>query len=373
MKSVRPDCPPEAAARLASRRWRIRHSAWLLPVVLGLGVVTAVGFAYIAIRARNARWWKIAAAYLTATVVVVALSEISENSSGEMADWVGWLAVAMWGIAIVHGLALNREWLRWCAGQRRAPHPAAPLLVKAETGLPLDGRTFELKGIGRAQVDAGKSEQLLLCEQVVLIAYDSTGSLYVGYDDVCPKAAVAGAVVLDLVVAGLLQESGRRLVAAGTRPDHRALARVHAAAARRWRPRIGRLVSRCWFSGRLDRAVAKGLAERGSLRAERRRVLRLIPVTRYPPRDTRPADRLRVRLRSILLSNADPTDHEVLLIAVLHAGRLLDNVFGEGNRQQAHARAETAVEAAKSINTAVAAEVRALHRMAVLSGTDAEG
>ncbi|GAA1980074.1 hypothetical protein GCM10009817_20940 [Terrabacter lapilli] len=115
-----------ASNRLANRPWRLRHSAWLLAPILGFGVFSFIGFLYCAIRIRNAKWWRIAGvtAVLSA-IAIVLMSLFSEGEKGAKAAGPGSdLAVgymlALWVGLIIYGITVNRDYLRWRAGQTKA-------------------------------------------------------------------------------------------------------------------------------------------------------------------------------------------------------------------------------------------------------------
>ena len=52
-----PSSDPRPADLLADKSWRRRHSAWLLAPILGCGVLTFVGFLYVAIRVQTRKFW----------------------------------------------------------------------------------------------------------------------------------------------------------------------------------------------------------------------------------------------------------------------------------------------------------------------------
>lgn len=200
------------------------------------------------------------------------------------------------------------------------------------------------------------SDALLICEQVLLIAYDAKkGRAGI---DASLAPVVSGAVVLDLILAGKLTEQDGKLHAHGSAPAHPALAKVFDAVAGSSRPRkVSHWVGKYANTSRTERTVAAGLAEKGILHEEHRRLLGLIPITRFPQADGRPEKVLRDRLDAVLLASAEPTDREALLVGVLKAGKMLDDVVPKDRRKQAAARAEQ-VEEGMAVNAAVAKAIR---------------
>lgn len=111
------------ALRARRRTWQAQQSAWLL---LPLGGLAWVGFAYIGWRARRLRWLLASLLHLLgASAAVTALVA---------GDW--WtvagvlLAGGSWSAGVVSGLVVNPAWLRDRAA--RAPLPSAPWLPPLE-------------------------------------------------------------------------------------------------------------------------------------------------------------------------------------------------------------------------------------------------
>lgn len=123
-------------------KWRLRHSAWLLAPILGLGVFGCIGFVYIAVRTRNRRLWKIAAIYSGVSVLLaVSLSTVSAASA--MNSINGLLVIALWIGGTIHAVILNREYLTWRATSRpwyanaTVPNPATPYEQQERAAPPL--------------------------------------------------------------------------------------------------------------------------------------------------------------------------------------------------------------------------------------------
>lgn len=136
--SPQPDGSP---AVLRDSSWRLRHSAWLLAPILGIGMFTFVGFVYVAARTRNRKLWIIAAAYCAVSVPLWIM--LVQTPTGEpTSDPVGFLVLALWLGGTIHGIFVNREYLRWRAASRpwystgqqgTAPAYAAPMVQPQPT------------------------------------------------------------------------------------------------------------------------------------------------------------------------------------------------------------------------------------------------
>ena len=102
---------------LADRKWRVRHSAWLLAPILGIGFFSFIGFLYCAVRVQSPKWWKIAAGTGALTAVGWLLMSLFSESEGGGSDAAVGYILALWIGLIIYGFVVNRDYLRWRAGQ----------------------------------------------------------------------------------------------------------------------------------------------------------------------------------------------------------------------------------------------------------------
>jgi DNA-binding SARP family transcriptional activator len=107
--------PMQCHSPLSSRIWRVWHSLWLLPALLGFGMWTWLSFLYIGMRARRRNWLLMAAAYATLLVGGCILIEIANSSWAT--TLAGFWLLALWGGGAIHALFVNRSWLRWRSGR----------------------------------------------------------------------------------------------------------------------------------------------------------------------------------------------------------------------------------------------------------------
>lgn len=104
--------------KLCSRTWRLGHSAWLLWSILGMGLVTWVGFLINGVRIKSRKW--IVAAGFWALFVVVYMVFFAGIETGTKANpantpaanVAGGYLVFGWIAGIVHSMVWRREWLR---------------------------------------------------------------------------------------------------------------------------------------------------------------------------------------------------------------------------------------------------------------------
>lgn len=107
--------PRSAQERLANPWWRLRHSAWMLGPLLGLGALSWVGLVYVAARTRRTTWIALAAGFFVAGGVAAFWPVGTDNTQGG-------LLVFVWAAAVVTAFIINPSYLRWRAG-RALPTP----------------------------------------------------------------------------------------------------------------------------------------------------------------------------------------------------------------------------------------------------------
>ena len=105
---------------IRSGRWRLRHSLWMLPAILGFGLFTWISFLYIGVRAKRSGWLAAAGAYFAGMVAVFVIDGLGGEGS-VLNSISGVLMVAMWLGGTVHALVSNRNWLRWHASADATP------------------------------------------------------------------------------------------------------------------------------------------------------------------------------------------------------------------------------------------------------------
>ena len=148
---------------LTSRAWRTRHSAWLLAVILGFGLLSFVGFLYCAVRVGSRVWWRRAAVTFAATVpgwVVMSLFSSTDEQRADMLRMVPEdYPIILWIVLTGYAFVVNRDYLRWRAGSvepARAPDGQAQLLApppEAPAGPPASGQVPPAQPSGGRIID----------------------------------------------------------------------------------------------------------------------------------------------------------------------------------------------------------------------------
>ena len=159
---------------------------------------------------------------------------------------------------------------------------------------------------------------LLLSEALLLLLLEEEKGASVG-SGYAHDAGLAGALLLDLAEAGLLEERDGALVAVGAEPSAPALAaawRVIAGAerprdAKHWVSELGKRLKP------LKGTVAEALVAAGVLDERRHKLLGLFPSTRYPELDPGPERALRSHLRDVLVTGVEPDPRVAALLGLL--------------------------------------------------------
>ncbi|RLL68874.1 GPP34 family phosphoprotein [Streptomyces sp. Z26] len=86
--------------------------------------------------------------------------------------------------------------------------------------------------------------------------------------------------------------------------------------------------------------TVNSLVSQGVLKQEKKRVLGLVPVNRYPKGQDGPELAVRKRLDEVVLQGQDPDERTASLIAVLHGARLWKLAFPDADRKQVKKRME---------------------------------
>lgn len=111
-----------------SLAWKVRHSAWLLAVALGVGSFSCIGFIYCAVRVRSTAWKR--RAFVTTAFSLLGLVLLLTPVELMQEVGAGYAAV-LWLVLIGYGLFVNRDYLRWRSAQESVPPIAAPQVPAA--------------------------------------------------------------------------------------------------------------------------------------------------------------------------------------------------------------------------------------------------
>ncbi|MEC3975320.1 GOLPH3/VPS74 family protein [Amycolatopsis sp. H20-H5] len=162
---------------------------------------------------------------------------------------------------------------------------------------------------------------MLVAEELVLLVFDDTSGKRdgrLGNLDVM----LAGAVLAELALRGrveLLGEGTGRLVVVNKGPTGSpVLDDAVTRLATLDQPIPQDAVNSLAWRGLMEPLLA-GLADRGVLRREQRRVLGVFPATRWPVEDDRHEQDVLRSLGDVLIDGAEPDDRTAVLVGVLSA------------------------------------------------------
>ncbi|MFI9123810.1 GPP34 family phosphoprotein [Streptomyces bikiniensis] len=181
-----------------------------------------------------------------------------------------------------------------------------------------------------------------LAEEIMLLSLDDESGA--AKERQSAAWAVAGGILLDLVLAGRVAVDGGRLRVADRTPTDVPLLDERLRLIAEWAGRRKRAPKATeWLTKDCPKAVkatTESLRGRGLVRAEQRRVLGLFPVTRYPEADGSVERELRDRLRAVVLGGAEPDTRTAGLLALVHGAKLHRVAFPDVPRKEIAPRLE---------------------------------
>ncbi len=207
---------------------------------------------------------------------------------------------------------------------------------------------------------------LSLAEEVVLLSLDDETGRPVGRSGMAPDLALAGALLMELALAGRVDSDRERIWVADSTPTGDTLA--DAALTQLQAPDVpgdarGAILLLARESPAAREAILARLVEAGILRRLNDRVLWVFSDRRYPKAEDGQAEAegARARLRRMLLAEEIPAPRDALLLGLARAAGLLPLIFTEAELEQVQGwlALVTRIESLnRSLGTAVA-ELRA--------------
>ncbi|MFJ3513335.1 GPP34 family phosphoprotein [Streptomyces sp. NPDC090131] len=199
--------------------------------------------------------------------------------------------------------------------------------------------------------------RITLAEEIMLLSLDDESGTARQRQSV--GWAVAGAILLELVMAERVSVSGKYLELRNTEPTGEQLLDGRIGLMEAWlRGRSKRRVTD-WLTKDQTKAVGAALerlGERGLVVAEVHKVFGVFPQRRYPEADGTVERALRERLQGVVLDGAEPDGRTAGLIALIHSAKLHRLAFPDRKPAGVSVRtAEIAAGqwAAESVRTAI--------------------
>ncbi len=198
---------------------------------------------------------------------------------------------------------------------------------------------------------------ITLAEEIMLLSLDDESGA--AKQRQAAAWAVAGGLLLDLVLAGRVAVAGKRVAVADATPTGEPLLDERLALLKAWiGDRDGRRVTD-WLTKDQSKAVAptvERLCARGVVVEEKRKAMGLFPVRRYPEADGTVERELRDRLSTVVLHAGEPDARTAGLIALIHGAGLHEAAFPGRRRKDLAARMEQVTDgqwAGESVRAAI--------------------
>ncbi|WP_270934116.1 GOLPH3/VPS74 family protein [Falsiroseomonas oryzae] len=206
---------------------------------------------------------------------------------------------------------------------------------------------------------------LLLAEEIILLSLDDATGRPVGRQGMAPDLALAGALLMDLALAGRIDTDRDRLWVADDTPTwdvvlDGALADLADPAAPR--DARGAIMLLARDAGEVRDRLMERLVDSGRLRRVQDHVLWFFTDRRHPkPEGRDDAARARDRLRILLLAEEIPEPRDALLLGLARAAGLLPLIFSaeELARVQGWLGLVTRIESLNRSLAVAVADVRA--------------
>src|SRR5512137_980753 len=201
--------------------------------------------------------------------------------------------------------------------------------------------------------------ELNLAEELLLLALNEEKGTIVAAASLALPYGLAGALLIELVLAGLARIDGKNLIAeprgsAGDDLLDGTLATLRAAKRPRrissWVGGLGRT------GGKIRKKLLARLVEKRILGREDTRYFGIFPSTRYPQADPRPEYAVRERVRSAIRGMTRPDERTAALVSLVQACGLIGVLFERSERREARRPAKE-IGADQPIGNAVARAV----------------
>jgi hypothetical protein len=179
--------------------------------------------------------------------------------------------------------------------------------------------------------------RLTLAEEVMLLSLDDDSGA--AKERAGAHWALAGAALVELVLAGRVEVEDDRAKVVDASPlgvPHLDTA-LASIAEKGPELKVKRALERAKC---VHDRTTESLISRGLVREEKKKVLGLFPVTRYPEADGAAETELRERLASVVLRGADPDERTASLVALIRGAKLGKLAFPGEDRRQVDTRME---------------------------------
>jgi hypothetical protein len=204
----------------------------------------------------------------------------------------------------------------------------------------------------------------LLAEDLLLLALDDDKGTVSWPRSTALRYGLGGALLMDLALQERIDSRDKKIVlvdpsATGDDALDAALDTIRASNkprdAKHWVKQLGGRAG-------LKEQLARRLVARGILHEQELTIFRVFHDHRFPTGDPGPESSLRGRIRDVALGAAEPETRTLLLLSLVSACNLTDEVFSQEERKHATRRIKELVEGerfGKAVGEAIADTVAA--------------
>jgi golgi phosphoprotein 3 len=173
---------------------------------------------------------------------------------------------------------------------------------------------------------------LTFAEEILLLALDDQKGTIKPLPAQAMKFALAGALLMELALADRIDTDLRTLKVVDAKPTDDALldevlnllqTAKTDQSTQHW------LNELAWQCQNMQEQVLQQLVDKGVLKIEDRKILWVFAMRRYPLMDDREVKEVRTRLRDLILGNDIPDPREGVLVGLVNACGLFDDIFTE--------------------------------------------
>ena len=175
-----------------------------------------------------------------------------------------------------------------------------------------------------------RSPELTLVEELALLALDDKTGEELDLPLNALGYALAGAIILDLSLAGCIDTDLHQLTVINPAPTGDILLDVwlsHFQTAPQPRTVMFWLREMALQQEEIHQAAVDRLIQRGILRREERRLFWVFSLRCYPTLDGTERTEVRTRLSQLILGNDLPTPRDAVLLSLIHGCRLSEHLF----------------------------------------------
>ena len=181
---------------------------------------------------------------------------------------------------------------------------------------------------------------LTLPEDLLLLALRDKKGTVVSSASLALTYGLAGAILLELTILDKIVLEGDKFIVKDATPTgddifDEALAKIHASKKIR---KPSYWVSKLSGIKKLKDRLLERLVKQGILRREEHKVLWVIPTPRYPTLSGAPEMKRRELIRNAILHNVEPDERTGILISLVSACSLVNEIFEKEERKAAKQR-----------------------------------